>query len=144
MLYITVVTVILLSVVWFMPKQMERRDILIIWITVSYIEIVVDLILGHIMGYYYFAGDKKISPEVVATKLIMAPLFGIIILNYMPKKVNRFIPYWFLWATFSTLFEWTTIKFGYLTYKNWELWYSAVFYILIIPVIRWFYYYTKH
>lgn len=96
------------------------------------------------MGYYYFAGDKKISPEVVATKLIMAPLFGIIILNYMPKKISRFIPYWILLAAFSTFFEWTTIKFGYLTYKNWELWYSAVFYILIIPMLRWFYNYTKH
>lgn len=116
-----------------------------IWITVSYIEILLDLVLAvPILELYYFAGEQEVSPEAVGIKLIMAPLFALLFLNYMPRKFVRFIPYWLVWAAFSTLFEWTTIYFGYLTYTGWKLWYSAIFYTMIFPLIRWHYYYIKH
>lgn len=144
MLYIYIVTALLLLILWFVPKHMERRDIFVVWIFVSYIEITVDLSLGHIMDLYYFAGEDKISPEALAVKMIMSPLFGILFLNFMPIKFIPFIPYWIFWGLFSTFFEWTTVYFGYLTYQNWKLWYSVMFYILIFPLIRWFYFYIKH
>ncbi|MCT8137166.1 hypothetical protein H1D32_05070 [Anaerobacillus sp. CMMVII] len=141
--YTYIVTAILAILVWFMPKRMKRSDMLVIWIFVSYIEIVVDLFLGHLVGLYYFVGETQISPEALGLKLIMSPLFGIIFINFMPKKFLHFIPYWLVWVIISTVFEWTTVLSGYLTYSEWKLWYSFLFYIVAIPVTRWFYYYVK-
>ncbi|MEW9670078.1 hypothetical protein ABLT31_14640 [Ammoniphilus sp. 3BR4] len=103
-----------------------------IWITTSFIEILMDTILAvPLLDLYYFAGENKVSPEAVAIKLIMAPLFAITFLNFMPSNFTRFVSYWLLRASFSTFFEWTTIYFGYLTYNGWKLWDSAVFYVII-------------
>lgn len=96
---------------------------------------VIDVILGApVLGLYYFADEDKVSPEALIIKLIMGALFGILFLNYMPKDFKKFVPYWFFWVAFSTFFEWTTVYFGYLTYNGWKLWYSAVFFVLIIPI----------
>lgn len=131
------VTLFLVIVVWFMPKRLTRQEMYFIWIIVSYIEITVDLSLGHIMGLYFFAQDPKISPEALLIKMIVSPLFGIIFTNYMPKRLKPFIFYLVFWVSFSTFFEWLTIKYKYLTYKNWSLWYSFVFYIFAIIFMRW-------
>ncbi len=143
-LYMTIVIAILIIFIWFMPKHMKRRDIYIIWISMSYVELVVDLYLDKVLDLYYFAGSNELNPGVLTIKLFTAPVFAIPFLNFMPNKISRFIPYWLLWAAFATFFEWTTVHFGYLTYTGWKLWYSAVFYTLIFPLVRWHYYYIKH
>ncbi|WP_078430051.1 CBO0543 family protein [Alkalihalobacterium alkalinitrilicum] len=144
MFYATIIVGVLLLVNWFIPKHLKRRDMVIIWISLSYLEIVVDFYLGYVLELYKFAGEPVVSPEAFTTKLFMSPLFTIPFLNFMPKSFSRFIPYWLLWAAFSTFFEWTTVYFGYLTYTGWKLWYSAIFYVLIFPLVRRFYYYIKH
>lgn len=144
MLYVTLVTVLLAIIVWFMPKHVQRKDILVVWITVSYVEIVVDLYLGFFMDLYYFAGEREISIEALSIKLVMAPLFGVIFVNYLPKQWLHIILYWLLWIAFSTLFEWTTVLFDYLTYTGWNIWLSLIFYILIVPLFTVYFWYTKH
>ncbi|WP_170885722.1 CBO0543 family protein [Bacillus alkalicellulosilyticus] len=117
----------------------------IIWISFSFLEIVVDYYLGHTLELYHFAEEaEKLSLEAFTTKLFMSPLFAIPFLNFMPNKFSPFIPYWLLWAAFATFFEWTTVHTGYLTYTGWKLWYSAIFYTFIFPIVRWHYYYIKH
>jgi hypothetical protein len=143
-LYVYTVTGILLLIVYLMPKHMFRKDIYIIWFSVSFMEITLDIYLALILDLYYFVGDKSVSPEALALKLIMAPLFGVIFINFMPKKFLRFIPYWIGCAAFSTFFEWTTVVSGYLTYTGWKLWYSGVFYVLVCPLFRLHYKYIKH
>jgi hypothetical protein len=127
-----------------MPKKMQTRDMVIIWISTSFTEIVVDLYLDKVFNLYYFAGSNELNAGVLTMKLFSAPVFAMPYLNFMPEKFTRYIPYWILWAAFCTLFEWTTIQFGYLTYTGWNLWYSAIFYIFILPLVRWYYYYIKH
>lgn len=144
MLYMTMVIIFLLIIVWFIPKRLHRKDIYTIWISMSYLEIVVDLYLAIVLDLYYFAGSKEIDPGALTIKLLSAPLFAVLFLNYMPNSYARFIPYWFIWAMFSTFFEWTTVYFGYLTYTGWKLGYSAIFYFFIFPFLRWHYLYTKH
>ncbi|UCZ51513.1 hypothetical protein LGQ02_11565 [Bacillus shivajii] len=144
MLYSSIVVIVLLVIVWIMPKHLKRRDMVIIWITLSYLEIVVDYYLGYTFELYKFAGDSEVSPEAFTTKLFMAPLFTIPFLNYMPVNFKSFVPYWIAWAAFSTFFEWTTVQSGYLTYTGWKLWYSAIFYLLIFPLVRLYYYYIRH
>ncbi|KKK33577.1 hypothetical protein WQ57_23440 [Mesobacillus campisalis] len=137
MAFVYIVAALIAVFVWFMPKRLSRPEIYFLWIFVSYVEIVVDLTLGTILGLYHFAQDPEVSPEALFVKMIMAPLFGIVFANYMPEKWKSFIPYWLLWVVLSTFFEWLTIKSGYLTYKGWELWYSFLFYIIAIPIMRW-------
>ncbi|WP_408633609.1 hypothetical protein [Natronincola peptidivorans] len=117
---------------------------LVIWITVSYLEITIDLYLGYFHELYYFSASPELSFGAVAIKLFMSPLFAIPFLNFMPKKSSSFIPYSIVWAIFATFYEWTTVYFGYLTYTGWRLWYSFIFYLLIFPIVRWFHLYTKH
>lgn len=54
-----VVAISLVVIVWFMPKRLTRQEMYIIWIIVSYVEITVDLSLGHINDLYYFAQEQK-------------------------------------------------------------------------------------
>lgn len=136
-LFMYLVAIFLVVVVWFMPKRLTRQEMYIIWIIVSYIEITVDLSLGHVMDLYYFAQEQKISPEALIVKMIVSPLFGIIFSNYIPKRSIQLMGYLMFWVLFSTFFEWLTIKFGYLTYKNWSLWYSFIFYIVAVLFMRW-------
>ena len=144
MTYMIIVVVILILFIWFMPKKLDKRDMLIIWISTSYTEIVVDLYLDKGLDLYYFATSNELQIRVLTMKLFTAPLFGLIYLNFMPKDFKKFIPYWFGWAIFSTMFEWTTTYFGYLTYTGWHLLYSLLFYIAILPIVRWYYLYIKH
>ncbi|WP_163536258.1 CBO0543 family protein [Gracilibacillus sp. YIM 98692] len=143
MLFVTIVTILLVIIAWFMPKRLTRTEIYIIFFTVSYIEIISDAIFGNIMDLYYFGGGEEISLEVLLIKVIMAPMYGIIFLNYMPERRSHFIIYWLVWVAFSTFYEWLTIVFGYLTYKNWTLWYSALFYLAAIPFFRWHFYFIR-
>lgn len=127
-----------------MPKNIKRKDMLVIWITVSYLEITIDLYLGYFHELYYFLDSPEVSFGAFIIKLFMSPLFAIPFLNFMPKNFTSFIPYFIVWAGFATFYEWTTVYFGYLTYTGWMLWYSFIFYLLIFPIVRWFYLYTKH
>jgi hypothetical protein len=137
MAFIYVATALLGVFVWFMPKRLSRPEMYILWIFVSYVEIVIDLTLGTILGFYHFAQNPAVSPEALFIKMIASPLFGIVFANYMPEKRKAFIPYWLGWVVFSTFFEWLTIQSGYLTYQGWKLWYSFLFYIIAILVMRW-------
>ena len=100
MLYMTIVIIIMAIVNWFMPKRMDRRDILVL--IISYVEIVVDLYFDKVFHLYYFGESNVLSGAVLTMKLVTAPLFGIPYLNFMPEKFSRFIPYWLFWALFST------------------------------------------
>ncbi|MGY3718488.1 hypothetical protein ACWE42_23515 [Sutcliffiella cohnii] len=136
MLYMTIVIIIMAIVNWLMPKRMDRRDIIVL--IISYVEIVVDLYFDKVFHLYYFGESNVLSGAVLTMKLVTAPLFGIPYLNFMPEKFSRFIPYWLFWA------EWTTVHFGYLHYTGWKIWLSFLFYVLVIPIVRWFYYYIRH
>lgn len=142
MMYMTIVIIIMAIVNWLMPKRMDRRDIIVL--IISYVEIVVDLYFDKVFHLYYFGESNVLSGAVLTMKLVTAPLFGIPYLNFMPEKFSRFIPYWLFWALFSTFFEWTTVHFGYLNYTGWPIWLSFLFYVLVIPIVRWFYYYIRH
>ncbi len=144
MLYMTLVIIMLLIIIWFIPKYIDKRDIYIIWISMSFTEIVVDLYLDKVFDLYYFGGSNELHWGVLTIKLFTAPLFAILFLNFMPRKFKRFIPYWILWVAIATFFEWTTVQFGYLTYTGWKMWYSAIFYLGIFPIVRWHYYFIKH
>ncbi|KHF41456.1 hypothetical protein [Halalkalibacter okhensis] len=144
MLYVYLVTALLLLIIPFIPKKMQKKDIYIIWITVVCVEVIADLLLWNVMGLYYFAGDERLSVGVVLIKLLTAPMFGVLFINFMPKEFLRFIVYWLFWVAFSTFFEWTVVYSGYLTYTGWNLWFSAIFYLIIIPILRLHYYYIKH
>ncbi len=89
------------------------------------------------MELYYFNDDDSISARALFMKFLTSPLFGVIISNYMPKKIKSFIPYLIGWVVFSTFFEWLTVKFDYLTYTGWKLWYSFIFYIFAVTFMRW-------
>ncbi|MFD2043040.1 hypothetical protein ACFSTA_01820 [Ornithinibacillus salinisoli] len=143
MIYMYVITGILLLVFSIKPKHMERRNIYIVWITIICIELVADLFLWNIMEFYYFAGDVQFNFGVMLIKFLMAPIFGILFLNYMPNSFSHFIPYWLLWTVFTIFFEWTAVYFDYLTYTGWKLWYSAIFYAFIFPFLRWHYFYIR-
>lgn len=144
MTYMIIVVAILLVYIWFMPKHLDRRDMLVIWISTSFTELVVDLYLDKGLNLYYFGASNELEIRVLTMKLFTAPVFGLIYLNFMPKNFKKFIPYWVGWAIFSTMFEWTTTYFGYLTYTGWHLFYSFIFYVAILPIVRWYYLYIKH
>ncbi|OLO37089.1 hypothetical protein BTR23_14245 [Alkalihalophilus pseudofirmus] len=143
MLYTYIVTGIVLLIFLIIPKTLQKRDVYVIWITIVCIELVADLFLWNIMGLYYFAGDERFSFGIMGIKLLASPSVGLLFLNYMPNRFSNFILYWLLWAIFSTFFEWTTVYFGYLTYTGWTLWYSFIFYALILLLLRWHYFYIK-
>lgn len=95
---------------------------------------------------YYFFDPYFIDAKTLWVVFGIYPAAAMMIVNWYPYHANRYKQFLYLlgWAAFSTLFEWSFLKAGYLHYHHWELWYSAVsypflYYLLILNLrfLRW-------
>jgi hypothetical protein len=69
------------------------------------------------------------------------PIFAAMIINWYPYRDNlgKKILYLLGWSTFSTIYEWLTMKVGIIWHINWNLLYSFllypwIYYLLIFHV----------
>lgn len=134
---------IVCAILFFMPKRLTRQEGYITWITVSFITIMSDLTLGHLLDLYDLM--KKPGPEWsdVFVEITLPSLFGVLYLNFMPKDNRKFIFYLVFWVFFSVGFEQISRYFSYVHYKGWKVWDSFIFYFFACLFMRWHYWFIK-
>lgn len=130
-------TAINLLIIWFMPKNLTKQEIYILWLVLSAIAFCTDLLFGGVFDLFDYGPNSDVTLWGYPIELLLSPSSGIIFLNFMPKERVRFVKYFILWVVFSTCFEWLSLKFNCIFYKGWQLWYSTVIYIFTFIFIRW-------
>ncbi|GAA4714082.1 hypothetical protein GCM10023228_19900 [Brevibacillus fulvus] len=137
LLFALIISVIAILVVIFMPKRLSKQEVYITWFVMAYVNLTIDLILGHLFDLYDFTGTSKITFHDLVFQATIGPPFGIIFLNFMPKRLSLFLLYLLPVTGFSSLVEWLSLKTNYITFKGWSLLYSVPVYPLGLCFLRW-------
>ncbi|SFA81277.1 hypothetical protein SAMN05216312_101641 [Cohnella sp. OV330] len=128
--------VVAIAALIFSPRRLTKREIYITYFVMIALTIYTDLFFGLVLDQYDF-----INPDVSASDLILQislpPTAGVLALNFMPSGVKRFIGYLILVVALALLFEWLSLRTGYLVYKGWSLYYSLVVYVIGLLFLRW-------
>ena len=125
-----------LIIIWFMPKHLTKKEIYVTWFVVALINLSSDVILSLVF-HLYELGPNGVQLYVHIIELTLGSTHGIIYLNFMPHGLRKFIPYFFGWLVYSILLESILIYFGFVTYSEWKLWYSGIYYAVALGYARW-------
>lgn len=125
-----------LIIIWFMPKRLTPREIYASWAVIALINLSTDIALDLNFNLYQLAGPG-VQLKVLFIELTLGSSFGIIFLNFMPRKIHTFAFYMAGWLVISILFELLMVKMGFIRYTGWKLWYSTPFYIATFLFVRW-------
>jgi hypothetical protein len=120
----------------FMPKRLNLQEIYFTWIVTAFLTRTFDQLLALAFKLYDQLGPG-VTWQLITIQTLFPGAMGVIILNFMPKDKLAFFAYTIGWTLFSVVFEWISIKVGYLVYRNWTLWYSSGIYFLGIIYLRW-------
>jgi hypothetical protein len=131
----TIATIVANLFVWFMPKRLTRKEMYSTWLLMVFLTRTTDQLLDLVL-HLYDQLNPGIQWQVVMIQSILPGAVGIVILNFMPKNSLKFFTFTIVCTLLSVVFEWITIRVGYLTYNNWSLWYSAGVYIIGIIFLR--------
>lgn len=128
--------VINLIIIWFMPKRLTFREIYVTWAVIALINLSTDVTLDLYFNLYELAGPG-VQIRVHFIEVTLGASFGIIFLNFMPRKIQSFGFYMAGWLVITILFEQLMVKVGFIRYTGWEWWYSAPYYIAAFLFVRW-------
>jgi len=129
-------TILALVTVWRMPKHITHKEIYLTWFIMSALTLYIDLFFGEILDLFDFVSPKITLVDLIFEALL-APAYGVIILNFLPQERWPFIGYLLGVVLFSVFFEWMAVIFDYLVYKGWKLWYSGIVYLCGVIYLRW-------
>lgn len=128
--------VINLLIIWFMPKRITGREIYATWAVIALINLSTDVTLDLYFRLYELGGPG-VQIGVHFIELTLGASFGIIFLNFMPRKNSAFVLYILAWLVITILFELLMVKVGFIRYTGWEWWYSVPYYIAAFFFVRW-------
>lgn len=141
---IIAITAIALLFVWFIPKRLSGKEIYITWWVMSALAVFTDLLLGVApFDLFDFLQDPKPELLSILVEMTMPAAYGIIFLNFMPMRKQPFVFYLVGFVLLSVFMEWLTVRFGYLIYKGWNLWYSSLVYSIGCLFLRWHLFYIR-
>jgi hypothetical protein len=144
--------VIILTIIFFnaiaikMKKHLKISEIYTTIIYALFSSLLVDLFASvRFKAWGFFKVDET---EFTALFIILGiyPAAAAMILNWYPNRSVWWVKFSYLmaWSSFSTVYEWLTIKVGILWHINWNLYYSFIlypfiYYMLILHVrfYRW-------
>ncbi|WP_216772736.1 hypothetical protein [Metabacillus halosaccharovorans] len=131
-----------LVIIRFMPKHLTNKEIYISWFVVALINLSSDIVLSLYFRLYELNGDGvQLSVHII--ELTLGASYGIIFLNFMPKAMKRFIVYCVYWLIFSLIFESLLVYTDFIHYFEWNIWYSALYYLAAFFFIRWHLYFIR-
>ncbi|MFP5111945.1 hypothetical protein ACSU64_06140 [Bacillaceae bacterium C204] len=125
-----------LLVIWFMPKRLTLKEIYVTWFIIAMINLSSDFVLCLYFKLYELDGSG-IQLRVHLLEWTLGASYGIIFLNFMPKKVHKFILYLTVWVAYSLFFEAVLVHLKYVNFTGWKLLYSAPYYICAFLFLRW-------
>lgn len=134
--------VINLLIIFLVPIKLTKREIYLTWLFVSFNTLFADLLFGDVIDLYDLM-DPGPQMYDLFVQTTLPVTFGILYLNYMPKRIQKFIPYLIFWVILSTFYELLSSYFGYVVYKGWKIWWTPVYFIFACLITRWHYFFTR-
>ncbi|MBS8263683.1 hypothetical protein DYI25_04405 [Mesobacillus boroniphilus] len=131
-----------LLIIWFMPKRLTNREIYTSWAVIALINLSTDILLDLYFNLYELGGPG-VQIRVHFIEITLGASFGIIFLNFMPRKISAFVFYMAGWLVISILFELLMVKVGFIHYTGWKIWYSVPYYIAAFSFVRWHLYFIR-
>jgi hypothetical protein len=127
--YLIVSAVIFMWVAWKVPKPLPPLEYYATVTTCLFIAEVTDRWTDRYSIYEFWVRQYIDIPTTFMIFFIYAPA-AVIIISLYPFNggwIKR-ITYILAWSIFSSFYEWTYLKMGYLYYPTWKWWYSAISY----------------
>ncbi|MDM5227170.1 hypothetical protein QUF73_13235 [Cytobacillus sp. NJ13] len=135
--FFTITTLAINSILLFIiPLKLTRQELYTTWLAVTLNVLLADLIFGHVLDLYDLMDP---GPQLfdLLIEITLPATFGILYVNFMPKARKKFLLYLLVWAGFSVCYEVLSSYFGYVVYKGWQVWWSAIYYIGACLYMRW-------
>lgn len=144
MVYFFTITslVINLILILIIPLKLTRQELYTTWLAVTLNVLFADLLLGDVLDLYDLM-DPGPQPFDLFVQTTLPATFGIFYLNFMPKDKKKFLVYLLFWVSFSVFYEVLSSYFGYVVYKGWKIWWSAIYYCGACLFMRWHFFFTK-
>ncbi|OAS88002.1 MULTISPECIES: hypothetical protein [Metabacillus] len=127
---ITLGTIALIYIL-FMPKRLNWREIYLIFGTIGYVALIIDMFF---MLNYFDIFDLGRDPKQEGIGDLIS--YGIIPSCYAVIFLNHFKPekkwlYVALFTLLSFLSEWMLVQVGYMKLKGWQTWWSIPVFIIV-------------
>ena len=132
----TIETIILLPIVWFMPKRLTRLEIYVTWSVMAALTLATDILLNLAFKLYYNETPKT-DWQALILEILLPPAFGVIFLNFMPSRRVIFMAYSLIIVFLSDINELLNVHFRYITYVHWNICYSSFVYLFGMLFLRW-------
>lgn len=128
--YPTLIGLVLLAVLLFMPKRLSWAEIYLTFGTVGYVTWIIDMpFMARYFDLFDVGGAKVPGIGDVVTYGIIPSCLAIIFLNFC--KIERRWLYVGLFTLASFLFEWGLVQVGYMKLKGWQSWMSIPVYVFV-------------
>lgn len=123
-------------IIWFMPKHLTMKEIYVTWFIVALINLSTDVVFDLYLHLYHLSsGGVQIRVHIL--ELTLGASYGIIYLNFMPKRWSKFILYMAAWLAISLIFEVALVHIKFVNYSGWRLLYSVPYYTFFLLFLRW-------
>ncbi|PRX26647.1 hypothetical protein BX659_11911 [Orenia metallireducens] len=139
-IFLITVLFLLILIIRFLPKRFPKVITILILLEAFTIARLADHLLAsaHVMGidFYDIMDTGKYEFFGLFTYLIFAPFGYLFVYLYdwiKPRGVYLCL-YIISWSLFSTCFEWIMVLFDIYKYKNWNLAYSSIVYLVVQPL----------
>lgn len=143
MSWVVIVGTILISysIVIFMNKRLTLSEIYVTVLFGLFLSTITDAFASTSLKAWGFYEIDKVEFKVLWIIIGIYPAFAAMIINWFPYTARwwKKILYLIAWSTFSTSYEWLTLKVGIMWHMNWSLFrsfllYPFIYYLLIIHV----------
>lgn len=144
MVYIFTITSLIINILLILkiPIKLTHQELYTGWLAVTINVLIADLFFADILDLYDLL-EPGPQPFDLFIQITLPATFGILYLNFMPRSLKRFIPYLLLWVLFSVFYEVLSIYFGYVVYKGWKVWWSAIYYCGACLFMRWHFFFIR-
>lgn len=135
-IFVYIASFILAFVAYIIPKKVRTYEIYVTSLFAVVLGLLVDTVLA--VKYKLYVLDKagvQIPPLIGQVVLYYAT--SVILLNFYPfdKRLRWKLAYVLFFTLLTVLFELVSLKFGFIKYNEWKIWYSAFCYPLLIFIL---------
>lgn len=117
-----------------MPKRLTSREIYLIFGTIGYVAVIIDMFF--MLNYFdVFNLGRKSKQEGIGNLIsygLIPSCYAVIFLNHF-KQEKKWI-YVIIFTLLSALSEWMLVQVGYMKLKGWQTWWSIPVFIIVFGI----------
>ncbi|KIL38659.1 hypothetical protein SD70_25160 [Gordoniibacillus kamchatkensis] len=126
--FVVVASIVLMSYIVMIRKHFRPATLIILWVyNIAFIATIDYAIAATPFHVYDCLDNETYEPMAAYAHAFVYTPYSIIFLYYYDKwgiRGKKLIWYLAAWTCYALCFEWISLKFGFLTYRTWRLYYS--------------------